>query len=310
MIIDEVVNTNTNNRNYKKFRNLGYKFNIGDVISVNYRELNFGSISLVKVECDFCGRIKESKYNMYIKNISNQNLYACSGKCAINKFKKTNLERYGVEFPTQNDKIKEKTKDYFISKYGVDHPSMLEEFELKKQNTNLERYGVKHQMYINDNISKIKETKLGKYGDGNYNNFEKHKETCLLKYGVDNVMKVPEFFIKNIKSSFSTKFNESIGLYYQGTYELDFIEFCVDKNIKIKKGIVIDYVMNNKNRKYYSDFFIEECNLICEIKSSYTYNVDYEENLLKMKGSIDSGYNFLFIIDKDYSELEKIIKNT
>lgn len=34
-----------------------------------------------------------------------------------------------------------------------------------------------------------------------------------------------------------------------------------------------------------------------------------DQNLMKKEYSINSGYNFLFLIDKDYTELEKIITN-
>ena len=65
--------------------------------------------------------------------------------------------------------------------------------------------------------------------------------------------------------------------------------------------------MNNKNRVYHSDFYLPEYNLVVEVKSKYTYNADYEENLLKKEYTIKAGYNFIFLIDKDYTELEKII---
>ncbi len=65
--------------------------------------------------------------------------------------------------------------------------------------------------------------------------------------------------------------------------------------------------MNNKNRVYHSDFYLSKYNLVCEIKSKYTLDDDYDENMIKKEYSINSGYNFLFIIDKNYIELEKII---
>jgi len=65
--------------------------------------------------------------------------------------------------------------------------------------------------------------------------------------------------------------------------------------------------MDNKNRVYHSDFFLSKYNLVCEVKSDYTFNDDYEENIIKKEYTISAGYNFLFIIDKNYIELEKII---
>ena len=102
---------------------------------------------------------------------------------------------------------------------------------------------------------------------------------------------------------------KDINILYQGSYELDFIKFCIDNNISIKKGPSINYIDNNKKRVYHSNFIIDKYNLICEIKSKYTYNCDLVENILKKEYSIKSGYNFIFIIDKDYNELKKFINN-
>ena len=57
----------------------------------------------------------------------------------------------------------------------------------------------------------------------------------------------------------------------------------------------------NKN-VYYPDFYLEEMNLIVEIKSKYTYECDYDKNILKRNGCIKNGYKFIFIIDKNYDE--------
>jgi hypothetical protein len=58
-----------------------------------------------------------------------------------------------------------------------------------------------------------------------------------------------------------------------------------------------------------ADFYLEKLNLIIEIKSSYTYNYDLEKNLSKEKFSKLNGYNFLFLIDKDYNTFDEILKN-
>ncbi len=321
MIINKHVYTNTNNRNYKKYIDLGYKFKIGDSILVDIRDLNLGSLSIVDVRCDICGIEKKLKYSMYIKNIKKYNLYTCSGKCSNFKYKKTCLEKFGCEYPLQNVNIKDNLKKFFQEKYGVGHPSILEEFELKKQLTNIDKYGVSHQMKIYNNVNKIKKTKLErhgdenynnrskssktkleKYGDENYNNQDKYKKTMIERYGVDNNMKNSLLFIKNQKSRYSI--NKIGDLYYQSSYELDFIKKI--GNIKIENGPSIEYKIGSKNHVYHSDFYLPEHNLICEIKSNYIYNKELEINNIKRENCIKNGYNFIFIIDKDYSELEKI----
>lgn len=65
---------------------------------------------------------------------------------------------------------------------------------------------------------------------------------------------------------------------------------------------------NNRNYKKYKELGYN-FNLIIEIKSSYYFKLEESKNIYKKNASINSGYNFLFIIDKDYKELKKIINN-
>ena len=322
MILSEFAYVPTNNRNYRRFLDIGYKFNIGDVILSKISHLSKNSESLVLAKCDVCGREKNLEYRFYLKNFRNGEYYTCSRKCGNGKTISTNLKRYGVEYPIQNKDIKNKLKKYFMLEYGVDHPMMLDVYADKMRQTKLDRHGDENYVNVDKtkqtklwkygnenyvNINKIKQTKLEKYGDENYNNYDKYVETCLLKYGETSNMKVEELFIKNLKSRHTIKLHDESGLYYQGSYELDFINYCVGNSIEVKRGPVIDYNMCGIDRKYYSDFYLPINNFIIEIKSSYTFDKDYEENLLKREYSIKSGYSFLFIIDKNYDELEKII---
>ena len=67
--------------------------------------------------------------------------------------------------------------------------------------------------------------------------------------------------------------------------------------------------MNGKKHTYHSDFYIDKYNLIVEIKSSYTYNYDIDKNLAKEKYSKLNGYNFIFIIDKNYEYFNKLLED-
>jgi len=96
-------------------------------------------------------------------------------------------------------------------------------------------------------------------------------------------------------------------LHYQSTYELDFLNKYFNKYI-IENGKSIYYIFNNEKRLYMSDFYLPEYNLIIEIKSSYTYNKELNKNLCKQNEALKA-YNFLFIINKDYTEFEKFIIN-
>jgi hypothetical protein len=111
-------------------------------------------------------------------------------------------------------------------------------------------------------------------------------------------------FNKQNKSSFNHLTYKDVT--YQGTYELDFLENYINKHI-ITKIDPIKYELNDNTHYYHPDFYLPKYNLIIEIKSSYTYNYDLEKNLKKKEYSLKNGYNFLFIIDKDYSLFEEFL---
>jgi len=89
-------------------------------------------------------------------------------------------------------------------------------------------------------------------------------------------------------------------------YEDDFLNYIFKNNLFKEEDICfkpprIKYAVN---RYYYPDFFIPRLNLLIEIKSNYTLK---KTNPEKLKAAYNSSYNFLIIIDKDYSEFRKFI---
>jgi len=264
----------------------------------------------------------------------------------IEKIKNSNKIKYGVEFPSQSKEIKEKIKktclnkygetsymkteqfkNSFKVKYGVDCPLKKEEFLNKFKKTNLEKYGFITPLKSEIIKDKISKTKKDKYGNENFNNRKKYKDTCLEIFGFENPMMNPEvqnklkkvmldkydvefpsqheyFFKKMLKNGF--KINKYKDLYYQGSYELDFLEKYY--HIGIKRHNSIKYIYNNKEHIYFPDFYFEPLNLIIEIKSKKWYDENLEKNLAKQKSCQEQGYNFIFLIDKNYEVFNKLIK--
>lgn len=181
---------------------------------------------------------------------------------------------------------------------------------IKKVKTLLSKYGVKSYTQSEDFKNKSKETCIEKYGHEFYQSSDDYKnkiiQTCTDKYGCENVMQSKKHFDMQSKSSLKTKKYNNTDLTYQGTYELDFIERYYNKVI-IEKTNPIQYKLNENTHYYHPDFYLPDYNLIIEVKSSYTYEYDLDKNIAKKQYSIKSGFNFLFIIDKDYSELESIL---
>lgn len=95
-------------------------------------------------KCKICGKpVKFSLSKGYGNYCSNQ----CIGKDKDNttkKFKKTCLEKYGVEHYSQTKNWKDKKRQTSLEKYGVDDFSKTEEFKEKVKEVNLNRYGVEN----------------------------------------------------------------------------------------------------------------------------------------------------------------------
>ena len=112
----------------------------------------------------------------------------------IERIKKTNQTKYGVDFYPQDSQFIKKQKETKKNKYGDEN-------------------------YNNHKKSKI--TKKEKYGDENFNNFNEYKLTCLNKYGVDNYSK-------------SSNYQSKIDSQYRSLYpNIDFLNIG-KKEVEIK----------------------------------------------------------------------------
>ena len=244
------------------------------------------------------------------------------------KTEETNLKKYGVSHTFQSVEVKEKIKKSILNKYGVEYISQSEKIKNKIKKTNIERYGVEcvassekfkksifnrygvEYVFQSEEIKdKVKKTNLERYGFEipmrNEEIKEKYRKSIFEKYGCIHPMQNDKIFEKTLKNSYQTKYFNN--LKYKGTYELNFIKRYEYLNIQNCKSI--DYFYDDKKRKYFPDFYYEEKNLIIEIKSDYTYNIFLEKNLAKQEACLEQGFNFIFIIDKDYKEFDDFLFN-
>ena len=181
----------------------------------------------------------------------------------------------------------------------------------KRENTNIELYGVKNCFQNEEMKETAKETMLERYGVDHNMKTEKcksdRKETYIKNWGFDNPTKNRQIFKKALNSGKRIKYFNNTEIYYQGTYELDFLEKFYDK-IEIINGLSIQYKFNNEEKIYHSDFFIPNRNLIVEIKSTYWYECQKDMNIAKMTHTKEK-YNFILILDKQYEEFINYITN-
>lgn len=328
MIIDEEIEIVGNGKTINYYLNKGYDLKVNKKLFIKISDLIETSSLIVNCMCDVCGEINKIKYYNYIGNLNRNGIYRCNECSKLvriesiknlfkntnekeiinqkrmltcdkkygtknpmqcdsikNKCKKSNIERYGYENVMKNTQIRENLKKSIFEKYGVDHYSKTKDFKVKYRESCLEKYGVENSFQSEEIKDKIKKT-----------NFE--------KYGVLNPIQNLQIFEKAQKNSYKLFNYKNTNFTYQGSYELDFLNFCFENKINISKGPSIQYLLDGKNRTYFSDFIIPEFNLICEIKSSWTYNKDFRENLAKKQFSEKNGFKFIFIVDKNYQKLK------
>ena len=223
----------------------------------------------------------------------------------------SSIKKYNCEYPFQNEDIKKKIKNTNLEKYGVENFSQTKEFGQNYKKTSIEKYGTENPSQNKNIKEKCKKTNMAKYGveypTQSKNVRDKVKKTTLKNYGVEYNMQNETVFTNSQKAAFKLKLHEQTGLYYRGIYEKHFLDFCFENNIPIKKGKTIKYLFDGVTKTYFSDFYLEEKNLIIEIKSDYTYKKDLLKNNTKQSACLEQKYNFVFIIDKKYDEFLNFI---
>lgn len=256
-----------------------------------------------------CEIIKEKKRKTNLKNWGVDNVF--QSEIIKKSSKQTLLNRYGVEHPLQNQELLEKSKNTSFLNNGVDYPMQSNSIKNKSIDTCLNKYGKEYYTQTNDYKNQVNESNLNKYGRewymGSDDFKQKSKEYYMNNFGVEYNMQNESIYMKAQINGQKAKIHENTGLFYRGSYEKDFLDFCFKNNINIKKGKRISYDYQNKTRYYFSDFYFPEKNIIIEIKSDYYFNKYKNMNLSKKEGTLKSGYNFLFIINKNYKEFESLL---
>ncbi|MFA5153585.1 MAG: hypothetical protein WC554_13560 [Clostridia bacterium] len=281
--------------------------------------------------CDICGN--ETKFRG-----SNRFYYkTCSKECNQKHFKKICLERYGATSPFGSKLFKEKRIKTCLNKYGVEHPSQSNIVKEKSKQTCLEKYGVENTFQSAEKKEKMKQTWIKKYGVDNPNRNkavrQKIKDTCIEKfgteyalqnkeirekgkvtikekYGVDHQSQNEGIHFRQMNSGKKIKIYKNTKLWYQGSFELDFLNEYYDIfSNEIKRGPTIKYYFEEGYHNYFSDFIIPSLNLVIEIKNSHKAETDKIVIEAKKQGTLAKGFNYIMIVNKDYNEFESLLSN-
>lgn len=170
--------------------------------------------------CPFCGKTRV-KGNIIRKTCG-------SRECNSKQHKKTFLEIYGVENPSQAESIKKKKAETSLKNYGVEHPLQSKLLLDRMHENNLKKWGTKYPAQLEEVKQKTKESYIAKYGTDNPHKDplikakirktceeryggpgpqcsesvrEKSKQTLMKNYGVDNPSKSEEIQKRKIETN-------------------------------------------------------------------------------------------------------------
>ena len=164
----------------------------------------------------------------------------------------------------------------------------------------------------------ITDGKINQKNKFKFKGYEKTSNTLFERYGVINTSQFPinrekaskwmSDYNSNWKKNHTIKKYKDTELYYQSSFEYDFLIWCEGKGIidRIKNGHSFNYL--NEDKKYgirlMTDFSIENAEI--EIKSSYIMKKQGGiESVFAKKRAVElSGKKYIFILDKDYSPMD------
>jgi hypothetical protein len=162
----------------------------------------------------------------------------------------------------------------------------------KRISTFLEKYGTTHPTNTPHIMEKIKRTNLERYGT---------EHPAQSPFVNSNTYKSKEYITPSGKK-YTIQGYENIALD-------ELIKIYNENDIVIGKSMVpkIKYMFNEKEKIYYPDIYIPSENRIIEVKSTWTYKVQVDKNIIKGKACKDQGYNFEFwIYDIKYNKIIQI----
>ena len=237
MIKNQTVSIIINKSNKKKYNDLGYQCNVGDIIEIQILHLNKSSEIKINVICDKCNKERKIEFKSLVGNNYLEN-YTCR-EC---KREENLINKYGVKNVFQLDSTKEKAKQTIQKKYHVEYITQNDDIKNKIKNTNKNKYGVDYFLSNKLIREKIKNTVISKYGVDNISKMDdikiKKENTCLKNHGVKIISQHNRFkdLIKDINI---IKLSEKYELNFLNINEDSFFFKCdkCDKEYEISKKV-------------------------------------------------------------------------
>ena len=237
-------------------------------------------------------------------------------------FKKTNLEKLGVEYPFQSSLIQEKGKESCLEKYGVEYYNQTEESQIRRKETSLKKYGVENP---SQNISiKIKKEKL----EAKKLNYAKSQNLVTVDdlsktFNRDESTIIDDIRLLNLKI---IKFNNDTRFYIEESnlpILSDFFSktdecgksYSEKELVDFVKSIYSDEIMENTKRiipPKELDIYIPKMKLAIEYNGLYWHDenhVDKNYHLTKTNMCNKKGIDLIHVFEDDWLYKKEIVKS-
>lgn len=298
-----------------------------DDINLRYKYLRVGG-SVKNCKCPYCGGIRKlnasvlantcgskecmSKYQHEVKIKMHENMDESTKKKLREKMKETCLKRYGVEYSTQSQLMKEKASKTKKEKYGDSTFTNPE----KRKNTNIMTYGGVAPL-CNDNIrEKMEKTNIKRYGVKNVFQNESIKsaikKTNIRKYGVEYPMMSKEVqdkvdYSEAVKKQILTK--KKNGTLHTSSHEEQIYEWLSEEFMSVEKQYMDERYKNPiTNLRFKCDFYLPKYDLFIEYQGTYHHGKEpFNDNSLQHKEILKEWKKrSLKHVNSDYVEAIKV----
>ena len=276
------------------------------ILSKDYSNEKINRDAIIEGNCSFNGC--NEKFQKRFRSIIEYGGCYCKFHTKENRkvnVKKTCLERFGVENPSQNEEIQNKKKDTIKNKFG-DEGLANSIITNKRKETCLKIYGVENQFQSEIIKEKIKNTMVENYGVENPSQNEEIQnrkiKTNIQKYGYKHPSQNSSYMNELSKNSYKFKdyklpSGKIIKIQGYENYALDelFNNGILEEDIITGCSNVPEIWYEDENVKkhrHYVDIFIPSQNKCVEIKSTWTAEKKKDCIFLKQKAGKALGYNY------------------
>ena len=244
--------------------------------------------------------------------------HTCGDKCCINAYREnskrnTCLKKYGIEFVTQLDSMKKKSKETLIKNFGVDNCTKSSDILSKRTKHNIEKYGVSDPIILNSvrnkNISEA-ERGLIKIQNGLPDGY-----SIMKKIDTDN-------YKLSCANGHTFDVSKSI-ISIRKKNNLEICNICENRESSIGEQELFNYIISiydgniiRQTRKLISpfeiDMVLEDKKLCIEFNGDYWHSIKINDNqyyhLNKLKMCLNKGYSLIQIKENDWNIKKDIIK--